>query len=364
MEDDNSILSKSEVEPEIRDKGLSQILLIKNEMEKYIKEYSNSKLGTSIHAKFILDSVKKIIDIYKENRPIIDNKVHEINNKLDTIMKDLDTRRTIQTPTYAETLKEGGKSSNDNKAMIIINHKNENIESEEIKQKIKTFFDPVKLGIGIKNIRKIRNKAILVEVENDKQRERLLNEISNHVELTARTPKKVQPKFCIYNVPNEIDTENFIDHLFSQNENILKAVTDDTQYNEEIKIKFKWGKNQNSKNWVIEVSPSLRKVLLKQNKINMGWIRCQIKEYYGIIQCYKCCRYGHTANQCHSERNYCTHCAGDHKYQECINKEKTPTCTNCIKFKHIHHTHKAISDECPERQRVLKYIKERTDYGN
>ena len=47
-----------------------------------------------------------------------------------------------------------------------------------------------------------------------------------------------------------------------------------------------------------------------------------------IIRCFKCQKLGHVSANCKSE-NKCGHCCGEHSFQDCENKTKTPKCSNC-----------------------------------
>lgn len=65
---------------------------------------------------------------------------------------------------------------------------------------------------------------------------------------------------------------------------------------------------------------------------------------YPTIQCFNCCRFGHTKTQCRSKPR-CFKCAQDHTADSCNVEETQPKCILC-EGKHF-----AISKACPELQR-------------
>jgi hypothetical protein len=66
----------------------------------------------------------------------------------------------------------------------------------------------------------------------------------------------------------------------------------------------------------------------------------------GLVQCFKCCGYGHIAKHCRIEAR-CGHCSGSHKTRACDQKEAA-LCANCkIKGRSTQdRTHKAWAEVC------------------
>lgn len=61
----------------------------------------------------------------------------------------------------------------------------------------------------------------------------------------------------------------------------------------------------------------------------LGAFRYKITPTYNPTRCYKCQRYGHGADNCHSKLR-CAKCAGEHKYEDCVSNE-TQHCKQCKK---------------------------------
>jgi hypothetical protein len=70
----------------------------------------------------------------------------------------------------------------------------------------------------------------------------------------------------------------------------------------------------------------------------------------GLVQCFKCCSYGHIAKHCRIEPR-CGHCASTHETRDCTTKEKS-FCPCCKARGLSGATHKAWSELCPVRKDV------------
>lgn len=66
---------------------------------------------------------------------------------------------------------------------------------------------------------------------------------------------------------------------------------------------------------------------MKREKINIGWQRCPIYTDYGIIRCFKCCKYGHTSKDC-KKNTVCPKCSLNRDLKEC--NSNTNKCANCV----------------------------------
>ena len=67
----------------------------------------------------------------------------------------------------------------------------------------------------------------------------------------------------------------------------------------------------------------------------------------GLVQCFKCCGYGHIAKNCRLSAS-CGHCAQDHETRGCPKKDLS-FCICCIRAKRTKTTHKAWAETCPTR---------------
>jgi hypothetical protein len=75
----------------------------------------------------------------------------------------------------------------------------------------------------------------------------------------------------------------------------------------------------------------------------------------GLVQCFKCCAYGHIAKHCRAEAR-CGHCSGFHETRDCPNNKEKAFCRNCLGKGLGSTEHKAWSESCPVRKRTREAL--------
>ncbi|XP_011686376.1 PREDICTED: uncharacterized protein LOC105449078 [Wasmannia auropunctata] len=106
---------------------------------------------------------------------------------------------------------------------------------------------------------------------------------------------------------------------------------------------------------VIEVTPEIRNVLMKEEHIFIDYSVCRVTDYVRVTQCYKCLAFGHFANKCKLVA-LCGHCAGEHETKDCEDRRGRPVCGNCKRWSSGESTaHSALdSKNCPIlRRRII-----------
>src|SRR5436190_13558661 len=116
---------------------------------------------------------------------------------------------------------------------------------------------------------------------------------------------------------------------------------------------------------VAECSVRVRTWLRGKERIFIGWQSCRVKDYVDVARCYKCQRYGHVAKHCSSEKPSCSHCAMEHDYKDCPdkNKKEKACCVNCKREKRENTKHEAGWRKCPSYEKAVKRQNGKTDYG-
>lgn len=129
-------------------------------------------------------------------------------------------------------------------------------------------------------------------------------------------------------------------------------------------------KSQNGlTNYILETSGTLRSYLIEKEKINIGFNRVRVEDAIPLTQCFHCLKFGHTALKCLSKDKSatCLHCAKDHEWKECPNKNSEEKCSNCIyqntTFKMTLNTnHKANDKNCTYFKKMMYIAQSRIDY--
>jgi len=153
-----------------------------------------------------------------------------------------------------------------------------------------------------------------------------------------------KPRLIIYNVPEEITTQNVA--------TIIKAQNPEIQSNgEDIEAKYKFKDTKGRHNIVMEVGPQIRLQIL-QIKLKIGWEICNVADYLAPTRCYKCSRYNYKHYECKGEET-CPHCTVKHKMKECTAVASEQKCINCITYnrynkkERINENHSALSKKLP-----------------
>lgn len=292
--------------------------------------------------------------------------IQEEINKMHKIIEEQNTKITKQNELIADLLDDikNQKECKVNETYANITKRNTEVlivkprekqESNKTKNDLKEAIDPKTLAIAVENIKEGKEGAVIINCNNsstkDKIKEKVENEMGNHYNVTEGTQKN--PKIIIRGVEEEFieGTDDFIiDSIKEQNELETEESTKIQVYS-----KYKQKDKVNKGNVVLTVSPGLKNKICQIGKINIGWRRCVAHEFFTIIRCFKCARYGHIAGKCENNVT-CYNCAGQHQTTDC--KANYFKCINCVetnnKFKKSLDVNHAVNDsECACYKRIL-----------
>ena len=249
----------------------------------------------------------------------------------------------------------------DKRYRITLKPKEDSITTDQIKHQLKESINPTDIKVGIKAVKTIKDKGLLIETGSEEERNILSAEISNKLgdRLDIIQHKLRKPRIIIYNVPDETTTENVEATIRTQNPELQ---TND----ESMQPKFRYKNKRGKYNIVMEVSPQARKQLL-QTKLKIGWEICNTADYLVPTRCFKCSRFNHKHYDCRSAET-CPHCTGNHKMKECTAAASEHKCINCIthnrysKEGKVNENHSALSKDCTSLQAVLKRYRSNIEY--
>jgi len=176
----------------------------------------------------------------------------------------------------------------------------------------------------------MRNKGIIIKVQDDKDLNLIKSSKLEEVELKIQKPTKIHPTVIIYDVEKDLQVEEMIDELISKN---LNHVNSDylSKIKNEIKFLRSYRIKEDRLNWILQIPGRLHGILVDKGRIFMSWRTYRVKEYLNLTRCYRCYGFGHTAKICRYTEQTCETC-GDTKHlrNECPKKDN-PQCSNCLR---------------------------------
>ncbi|XP_023221141.1 uncharacterized protein LOC111622914 [Centruroides sculpturatus] len=373
---------------------------IYEEVVQYTSDNPKGRFGTGNHTQYILDQFARVIALAEASLAAndyaksIDNKLSRMITKedltevstnesiinaqkeiIDKLQKiESRPRANVNVPSYSDIVKsdrsadyhrKSAKQNNTNEVILVYGRERESMTSDTVRKTIQKKLRPSTMRVGIDRLRKVAGGGIAIELSNNGDAALMEKYIAEAVpKLITKRPKKRWPHITIYSVNSDITKEDLGSLVFQQNENIGELMNEE-EFRQQFRVKFVIGKRGLAyQNWVVEVSPGIRKTLIHQAKINIEWSRCRIADFCPILQCFKCTEYNHAAKDCPKQEPTCSHCSEHHLYKECPNRDRDPVCHNCKREKNSNHKHNARDPSCPMYTRIKNNIIARTDYGS
>ena len=147
---------------------------------------------------------------------------------------------------YAEVVK-----NEENKMYrITLKAKDDTLSPEQIKLQIKQKINPTDFKVGIQAVKTLRDRGIIIETGSEEEINTLSSEINTklgeRLEIIKHELRK--PRLIIYNVLEEISTENVVGIIKTQN---LEIITNEG----DIEAKFRYKTRKGRFNIVIKVGP-------------------------------------------------------------------------------------------------------------
>lgn len=180
--------------------------------------------------------------------------------------------------------------------------------------------------------------------------------------LRIDAPRKFGSSIIIYDVDKTITKEQFLEQLWSKN---LVKLGLCREANEN-KVRFRFGsfsKARDTNNFVIEVSGEIRRKIIEQGRLYIEWRSYKVNDFISPTRCFRCLGYGHSIKYCKDKDSTCGYCGNiGHLSPACPDKQKAPSCANCIKARRKDVKHSSRDLKCPEYLRILEISKNKIDY--
>lgn len=152
--------------------------------------------------------------------------------------------------------------------------------------------------------------------------------LSQRFEITRTVKKETTVIFKSVKLDNIQAAKEAFKTLQIQND----AFTQANRLTGELPIEVLFTKNTSQghlKDIVARVKPELFNALMKVTTIGLGFQMIRVEKFTAIHVCFKCNGYGHHTKDCRNVLS-CPHCAQEHKYSECPNRDMSKICcANC-----------------------------------
>lgn len=329
---------------------------------------ASKQTGMEVKIDWLIRTVREMKDEVACKNEIKTMIAKIIREELETFRRELDeVKRNIQEKTTGITGNGLGRYSeavkNKKKESILIVQPIKEQESETTKKLVKEKVDIKKMEVGITKLRKGSKGSVILGCESEREMEKLKDTVREKLgeDFKITEPKKIRPKIKVVNVGEEeiqLKDEILIDTIKKQN------TIDGRDEEFGIKIVKRIVKDGSGGSLILEVDEMTHELMLRREKINIGWRKCLVFNHYSVKRCFKCWGYYHIAKNCKRQET-CHKCAGNHGAGDC--KAKKMRCVNCMyKSKtynlKINDEHDALSRKCPTFIRALEEEKKRTGW--
>lgn len=331
--------------------SLEDIRKERKELERYLFSDNN---------KISKPAIKFILEKWLTLETKLQDQVLEIE-RLKAIKQTVDTpalsySRVVRTPGRIAPSSVTPEKKKENFEVLLIKPNDEEADkrnNNELKNDIIKKLKNVEHKLKVKNMRQLKKKGMVLEVQSDKDVEMINGCDLSSIGLRIERPKKMNPSIVIYDVEKEHKVEDLKDNFINKNfntdfENDLKDLIENVNFVHSFKTK-----DGNRLNWIVQIPGSRYWDLLDKGRVYMLWRAYKIKEYFNTVRCFKCHGFGHIAKVCSVTDQICDLCGSKEHLREKCNSKDDPRCINCIRSKRKEVKHSVRSRECPE---YLKYL--------
>lgn len=327
-----------------------------------IKNISNIEEENILFKKIIHDLNEKIkllsqkLELFEKANYL---KIDQIENKIDTLIQKFDeTNKKIPSKElYSEILTKKAKHTGTTNLPVLIIKPKTTQSSQKTKKEVQENVNPVAINVSVNKVKNIRNGGIIIK-SNSKEEIQNLEQLSKkklNENYTVQISQLKPPKLVMIGSRKEYQEHELINEL---------RRTNHIDKDDKIYIKGMRKSNHSSKYiiYINTIGSTFAKLVNKE--ISMGWDKCKFKEAFDINVCFKCCQYGHKANNC-TKKQICKFCSLNHCYWSCTSEELK--CVNCTTSNKQYNTnydylHEANSNQCPIHDYVIEKIKEKINY--
>ena len=226
--------------------------------------------------------------------------------------------------------------------------------TEEIvtEKAVKDKIDIVNLPVGVNEIHNKSNGSMILRCETTNQNKNIGEIIKSSLgnDFSVKKVDGKKPKLKIVGVHEDeikMSDEAIVNAIKKQN--CLTEKPEVRSLNVIKRIKKRADHDSTSGTIIVEVDAQTYSEFVEMGKINLGWHKCKVFDYVGVMRCFKCWGFNHISKYCTNEIR-CNRCTGQHEGKNCsANQVK---CVNCVDrnkaFKlDLDTNHETTSSMCP-----------------
>ena len=226
------------------------------------------------------------------------------------------------------------------------------ITSDQVKEKVLTAGIGMNEFIRVTGVRKLPGGKVAVITRTKEEAEKLKkNATLSAAGLKASEPRLAEPRLVFFAVPNEL-TDIQLKEAISRN---LPAL-DKGELDSANIIRRQGKEGGETKNVIVDACENVRKALLSEGKLYVGFLSLRVRELECVRQCFGCGSFGHILQKCNSGGRLCHNCGlAGHTAKDCGNPVK---CRNCT-LRGLEASHRVNSSMCPLLQRECERMSRR-----
>jgi len=200
------------------------------------------------------------------------------------------------------------KSVKERNFAVVVKAKDANVKmtSEQVKEKVMRDMSK-SLDVRVKAVRKTRSGGIVVETV----RESELTKIREcgkfgEIGLSVEMPRRIGPKMIVYDVPNEMTSDELMKELYEKN---VRSYVSESEFKERVRIVNRGGKKGAAcGNVILEVPSRVKNVVCTEGRVFVGWKAFRVREFVNVLRCHRCYAYGHMKRECMEKESLCLKC--------------------------------------------------------
>lgn len=241
---------------------------------------------------------------------------------------------------FAPKSEQKNKKSENKFDTLLLNSANKSYS--DMLKVVRDNIDPDRLGLNIKNMKKMKNESLLIVTE------------KGHTEVLAKEIRENSNTSCAGIEIVDKKCEIIISGMdaVTTREEITSALLDRLNENSATKIQIKslYTNRIGEQVATVTTTKELADKIIEGGPIKIGWSpRCMVKEKITISRCMNCLRVGHMQQHCKSMKSQtqkCLRCTKEgHKAKDC---QEESHCNSCSKD-----GHRADSMSCPKYRKLV-----------